>query len=116
MAILLVCNLEDILKQNKISNGVVHSFSCDLKELQELLAMGFYIGVNGCSLKTKYNIDVIKNVPLDRLMVETDCPYCDIKKSHYSYKYVKTFFPMKTIDKFDEAFTVKGRNEPCFIK
>ncbi len=43
-----------ILKQNrhKFSTGVVHSYTGDSEELEELLKMGLYIGVNGCSFKT----------------------------------------------------------------
>jgi len=94
----------------------VHSFSNDLPELEEILSLGMYIGVNGCSLKTNENLEVAKHIPLDRLMVETDSPYCDIKKSHASFKYVKTFYPMKNAEKYDAECTVKGRNEPCFVK
>ena len=109
-----MCWLE-ILKDYKISEGVVHSFSGDATELKELLSMGFYIGVNGCSLKTQQNLDVVKLIPLDKLMVETDSPYCDIKRTHASFKLTKSVFTMKALDKYDENFAVKGRNEPCFI-
>ena len=52
-------------------------------------------------------------------MVETDCPYCDIRNTHASSKYVKTKFPRKKKDKYDpnsEQFCiVSDRNEPCAI-
>ena len=50
-------------------------------------------------------------------MFETDCPYCEIRKSHASHQYVKTHFKGKDKKKYDtveDSFTmVKGRNEPC---
>ena len=36
---------------------MVHSFTGNKKELQMYLDMDLYIGINGCSLKTKENID-----------------------------------------------------------
>ena len=81
-----------IVKENrhKFSTGVVHSFTGDIEEMKELVDMGLYIGVNGCSLKTEENLEMVKKIPLERIMLETDCPYCDIRNSHASSKYVKT--------------------------
>ena len=63
----------NIMKQNlsKIPGGVVHSFTGSLTELKSILDMGLYIGVNGCSLKTKENINVVKEIPLDKIMLES---------------------------------------------
>ena len=52
-------------------------------------------------------------------MIETDCPYCDIRNSHASAKYVKTKFESQKKDKYDPNLDsqkmVKDRNEPCTI-
>jgi len=51
-----------ILKENrhKFSTGVVHSYTGDLEELNELVNLGLYIGVNGCSFKTEENLKIVK--------------------------------------------------------
>ncbi len=66
-------------------------------------------------LKKKHNMEVVKKIPLDKLMLETDCPYCEIHKGYDSYSLVKTPFPSKFNDKYEKGFMVKSRNEPCTI-
>ena len=57
--------------------AVMHSFSGDLATARECLEMGLYISFAGMvTYPTAQNLrDVVKEVPLDRLLVETDCPY-----------------------------------------
>jgi TatD DNase family protein len=57
--------------------AVMHSFSGDLATAQACLEMGLYISFAGMvTYPTAQNLrDVAKEVPLDRLLVETDCPY-----------------------------------------
>ena len=57
--------------------AVMHSFSGDLATAQACLGMGLYISFAGMiTYKTAQSLrDVAKEVPLDRLLVETDCPY-----------------------------------------
>jgi TatD DNase family protein len=73
--------------------GVVHSFTGSIDEMRELMDLGLYIGVNGCSFKTKENCAVVKEIRLDRLMIETDGPWCEIRPSHAGYQYL---LPPKT--------------------
>ncbi|WQF81543.1 Putative 3'-5' ssDNA/RNA exonuclease TatD, metal-dependent hydrolase [Colletotrichum destructivum] len=68
--------------------GVVHSFTGTLEEARELMDLGLYIGINGCSFKTEENCEVVKQIALDRMMIETDGPWCEIRPSHFGYKYL----------------------------
>ena len=79
------------------------------------MEMGLYIGVNGCSLKTEENLEMVKHIPIDRIMLETDCPYCDIRNSHASAKYVKTVIQKVAKEKYKTSSDKinKDRNEPC---
>ena len=93
--------------------GVVHSFDDTIELATEFIELGFYIGINGCSLKTDENLQVVKDIPLDKILLETDCPYCEIKNTHTSMKYVTTKFePKKQEKKYERGKMVKGRNEP----
>ncbi|GAA5878501.1 hypothetical protein JCM16303_002102 [Sporobolomyces ruberrimus] len=102
--------------------GVVHSFTGTLPEALELVEMGLYIGINGCSLKTEENLAVVKGIPLASIMVESDCPWCEIRPSHASSKFlvdlpaeVRDVYVTKMVkkEKFIEGKGVKGRNEPA---
>lgn len=98
-----------------IPGGVVHSFTGTKEEAARMIDLGFYVGINGCSMKTQDNIDVMCSIPTDKLMIETDCPYCEIRSTHAGYKSIKTHFESKRKEKFDPRYMVKSRNEPCTI-
>uniref|UniRef100_A0A9I9EAE5 Uncharacterized protein n=1 Tax=Cucumis melo TaxID=3656 RepID=A0A9I9EAE5_CUCME len=97
--------------------GVVHSFTDSAEDRDKLLSFSnLYIGINGCSLKTAENLDVVRGIPIERLMIETDSPYCEIKNTHAGIKFVKSVWASKKKEKHDEQCIVKGRNEPCLVR
>jgi hydrolase, TatD family len=57
--------------------GVFHCFSGSVEMAREVLKMGFYLAVGGVVTFAKANKlhEVVKAVPLERLLIETDCPY-----------------------------------------
>lgn len=55
--------------------GMIHSFSGRWSQAQEYLKKGFYLGFNGIITFARDYDKVIKNMPLERLVLETDCPY-----------------------------------------
>ena len=74
-------NFESILKPvlSKLpKKGLVHSFTGTADELKKMLDLGLDIGVNGCSLKTAENLEVVRQIPLDRLQIETDAPWVSL--------------------------------------
>lgn len=90
---------EDILKimsniQYPIS-GVLHCFGADLSLAQKFIDLGFYIGFTGIITFGKSAEplrQVVKNIPLEKILIETDCPYL-APEPHRS-----------------------ERNEPCFVQ
>jgi len=46
-------------------------------------------------------------------MIETDAPWCGVRKSHAGYSYIRNMFPIKAKDKFVMGECVQNRNEPC---
>ncbi|CAM9846605.1 unnamed protein product, partial [Phaeothamnion confervicola] len=106
-----------ITKANRarFSGGVVHSFDGTMEEASRLMELDLYIGLNGCSLKTAENLEVVRMLPLDRLMLETDAPWCGIKASSAAASLVATQFPSRKREKFEPGVPVKERCEPCHI-
>ncbi len=60
-----------------IHNGVMHCFSGDLDFARQCLAQGLYISISGTVTypSNQQLRDVVQNLPLERLLLETDCPY-----------------------------------------
>jgi len=54
--------------------GVIHCFTGNKTQLAKYLEKGFYIGLNGIIFKLNLE-KVIKEIPLERILIETDCPY-----------------------------------------
>ncbi|OAS17802.1 TatD family hydrolase [Paenibacillus oryzisoli] len=81
-----------------LNKAVVHCFTGSLQELQAYLQLGFYIGITGwiCDERRgKHLRELVKKIPLDRLMLETDAPFLTPRD-----------LPVKPQD---------GRNEPVFL-
>ena len=58
-------------------NGVIHCFSYSVEMAKLFLDMGFYIGIGGVvTFKNSKKLkEVVQFLPLDRILLETDCPY-----------------------------------------
>lgn len=70
----------DILKNNKQyleKGGIVHCFSGSFETLLEIQKLGLKISVGGVITfkNAKNTIELIEKMPLEMLMLETDCPY-----------------------------------------
>ena len=84
-------DLIKILSENgSRTGGVIHCFTGAWKQAEKYLGMGLYLGFNGIIFKLNLD-EIIEKTPLDRVLLETDCPYLTPK-------------PME------------GRNEPSYVK
>ncbi len=75
---------------NQTIKGVIHCFSGNWDEAQKYLEMGLSLGFNGIIFKLNLD-EVIERTPLDRILIETDCPYLTPP-------------------------SITGRNEPLYVK
>lgn len=64
--------------RDDISHAVIHCFTADYETLRGYLDLDLHIGLTGwiCDERRGHHLrDLVREIPLDRLMVETDCPY-----------------------------------------
>jgi TatD DNase family protein len=73
----VVTILEDFTRRAARITGTLHSYFDDLAVALRVFAIGFDIGVTGPITFKKSNREreIIKQVPLDRLLLETDAPF-----------------------------------------
>ncbi|KAL3469529.1 hypothetical protein BJX99DRAFT_241115 [Aspergillus californicus] len=106
------------LPQGKL--GLVHSFAGSRSEMEQLISLGFEISVNGVSFRTDEGLDMVRHLPLDRLQLETDAPWCEVLGSDEKIapflRGVRELPPARKHGKFREGEMVKGRNESCTIE
>lgn len=65
------------LEHNKKFTGVIHCFSYGIEIAREYVKMGFYLGIGGVvTFKNGKKLkEVVKEIPMESLVLETDCPY-----------------------------------------
>ena len=57
-------------------NGIFHCFNEDEQSAREIIALGFYLGIGGTvTYKNSKLPEVLKNIPLENIVLETDAPY-----------------------------------------
>ena len=67
----------DIIREVGYFNGLMHCYSGSAEMAKELIKLGFYISIAGqVTFKNAPKVrEVVKAVPVDRLLIETDSPY-----------------------------------------
>ena len=92
--------------------GVVHAFSGSLQDAEKYLALGFKLGVGGTITydRAKKTRDVIKQVPLEHLLLETDSPDMPVSGQQgkrnepmYLSKVLEVLSDLKGLDKAQVA-------------
>jgi len=66
-------DLIEFLTNRKVK-GVVHCFTGTIGQAKKYIDMGLYLGFNGIIFKLALD-EIIKEIPIERILLETDCPY-----------------------------------------
>ena len=67
----------ELIRQFPEVTGVFHCYSGAVEQARELVQRGWYIGFTGVITfkNNRKNVEVAESLPLDRILIETDCPY-----------------------------------------
>jgi TatD DNase family protein len=83
----------------------------------QFILVAFYQFTIYSSLKTNENLEVVNKLPLDKILLETDAPWCEVRPSHAGHSLIKSKPPASVKkEKWVETAMVKSRNEPCLLK
>lgn len=97
--------------------GLVHSFAGTKEEMLQLVELGLDISVNGISFRTDEQLEMVKHIPLNKLQLETDAPWCEVLGNDPKIApYLATAKPLpasRKHNKFVMGQMVKTRNESC---
>lgn len=117
-------DLIEILEELKFSNAVAHCFSGNAVEAEKLLDMGLMLSFTGV-ITYPDNEDlrkVVRTTPLDRIMIETDCPFLTPhahrgKKNEPAFvaEVAKTIAEVKDVP-FEEVARMTSENAERFFK
>lgn len=100
----------EIIKEFPEVTGVVHCFSGSVEFARECVKLGYYIGFTGVVTfkNAKKVVEVAKDIPLERILVETDCPYMAPEpnrgkrnKSDYIEYIINKIAEIKEIDPYE---------------
>lgn len=102
-------------------SGLVHSFVGTAAQMHRLTDLGFDVSVNGFSFKDADSLQMVSEVPLAKLQIETDAPWGEVKDGdevwkRYGIHCESTEVKRKKKDKFEAGCMVKDRNESCCIE
>lgn len=98
----------EIMKEFPNVIGVVHCFSGSVEFAKECIKLGYYIGFTGVLTfkNAKKIVDVCREIPADRILVETDCPF--MAPVPFRGKRNKSDYIEYIIDKMSEIRGISG--------
>ncbi|NOW06928.1 TatD DNase family protein [Clostridium beijerinckii] len=100
----------EIIKEFPEVTGVVHCFSGSVEFAKECIKLGYYIGITGVVTfkNAKKVVEVVREIPLEKILVETDCPYMAPEpnrgkrnKSDYIEYIITKIAEIKNIDPYE---------------
>ena len=113
----------EILKQSGVKKAVIHCFSGSAETAKELINLGFFISFTGVITfkNARRAIEALSVIPIERLFIETDCPYMapepfrgSRNDSSYVYRIAEKISEVKNLP-FEEVVRITTENAIKFF-
>jgi len=88
-----------ILKDNNVRRAIFHWYTGSERTLEQILDSGYYLSINPMMLKTVKGVSILKRIPLDRMLIESDGPF-----AKYNGKIVQPSMLGSIYDSFSDFF------------
>lgn len=95
-----------LLKKNKVKYAIIHWYTGEVSLVKEFIKEGYYFSINPSMLKSLTGKKIITEIPMDRVLVETDGPLCKISG--------KKIEPSNLVDvykKINDIYGISNSNE-----
>lgn len=77
--------LYNIIKRNNNRKVILHWYSGNLLWIEKFLELGCYFSINANMANSKKGMQLIKSMPLDKLLIESDGPFSKINGKKFTY-------------------------------
>jgi TatD DNase family protein len=99
----------NILKKHKVKFAVFHWYTGKIEKVKDIVDRGYYFSVNSKMLQSKRGLTIIKNIPFDRILIETDGPFTDFRKQMITPDKLPEVYST-----FEQVLNIRGFEEVVF--
>lgn len=113
-----------ILEEFEEVRGIIHCFSGSVEIARKCVKIGYMLGIGGVVTfkNARRLVEVVKEIPMEHLLLETDCPYMapvphrgERNNSMYISEVIKKIAEIKSISE-EEVANIALRNSQKFTK
>lgn len=90
-----------ILKKYKVQNAIFHWYSGSKELIDNIVESGYYFSINPAMLRTSKGRGILKEIPLDKILIETDGPF-----SKYNGKLIEPMHLKEIYAAFEEFYNI----------
>lgn len=91
----------DILQKNKVENAIFHWYTGSKELIYDIVESGYFFSLNPTMLKTSKGRGILKSIPADRILIETDGPF-----SKFNGKLVEPIHLQQVYKAFGDFYNV----------